>query len=118
MTVSNFTGDGVIDDLIDTNIGFPDSGTSITIVGRVQKVGFAVQPITGSPVSSPGVPGSGTNFWIIQVDYTSGAASVKTSTSGTPTADPNNIVVLSDSIPSTDSPDPMLDGGFTTPDTW
>ncbi|HLG72145.1 MAG TPA: hypothetical protein VFE42_20695 [Chloroflexota bacterium] len=118
ITVSSTTGDGQKVTLIDTDVTLPDSGTSVSVVGSVQTPGQSAVAITGSPVASPGVPGSGTNYWIIQVNTATGAASVKSSTSAMPTADPGNVVVFQQQIAAGASSDPVLDGGDATPDSW
>ena len=43
-----------------------------------------ISPVTFSgTVTSPGVPGSGSNYWITKLNTTTGVLSVKTSTSAT-----------------------------------
>jgi hypothetical protein len=116
-TLGNFTGDGVVDDLIDVDILLPDSGNAVTISGRVQRVGQAAQTVAPTVVNGPGVPGSGTNYWIIQVDWTSGAATAKSSAASMPAPDANNLVVFQQTLPSNASPDLAFDTSQ-TPDTW
>ena len=84
LTIQNRSGDGVHDVFIDSIVQLADAGNSVIVSGTVQQVGGAQVAITGSPVTGPGVPGSGSNFWNIQIDAITGAATVVNST----TADP------------------------------
>lgn len=118
MDVSSTSGDGITAPFIDADVLLPDSGTSIAVGGSVQAVGGVLTAITGSPVTSPGVPASGTNWWIIQVHTTTGVATVKASTTGMPTPDAGNVVVFQQTLPAGANTDPMLQGGTATPDTW
>lgn len=86
MTVSNRSGNGLADTFIDSHVELPDSGTSVGVGGSVQAPGLASATITGSPLTAPAVPGSGSIFWNIQVDANTGAASVQQSTSADPVA--------------------------------
>lgn len=118
-TISNGTGDGVTADLINVSIQLPDSGNSVAIGGRVQKVGQTIQTITGSPITFPAAPGAGIINVVIQVDYTTGIASIKQNTSaGTmPTVDANNLQVFQTVLQTTDSV-LSLDSDNITPDTY
>lgn len=118
MTITDITGDGIGATAIRFSLSLPDSGTSALIDGEVQTVGASVQAITGSPLSIPAAPASGTIFWNVQVDTTSGAATVQQSTSVDPAPiNPNNIVIFRQSlIPG--NTDPATVATDTTPDTW
>ena len=70
------TGDGINTTLVDAVVVLPDSGHSYALSGVVKAPGLAAQAITGSPLTGPNNPGSGTITWQIVVDTTSGAASV------------------------------------------
>ncbi len=108
VTISPVAGDGVGAPAIRANIQLPDSGTTISVQGIYvpPSIGRSPQGIT-SPVSfsgtvnSPGVPGSGTNYWITEVNTTTGTLAVKTSTSSTPTPDAGNVILFSQSVAST-----------------
>lgn len=86
LTVQNRSGDGVHDVSIDSVVQLPDAGSSVIVNGTVQQVGVAPVAITGSPVTAPAVPGSGSTFWNIQVDAITGAATVVTSSVSDPAA--------------------------------
>lgn len=119
MTIGNYTGDGVVADLIDLDLTLPDSGTSIVISGRVQRVGQTIQAMTGSPLSAPVVPGSGYTGWIIQVDYTTGAASMKAASNAIPTPDANNMVVWTDKVNAGDNSSLVFGAAdAASPDDW
>lgn len=117
VTISNYTGDGVNDPIIATAIGLPDSGTSVSILGTVTPTGAAAITITGSPLTAPTPPGSGSIYWIIQVNTTTGVATVKQSTSAVPVADAGNLVVFTQTLVPGAS-DPALVATSVTPDTY
>ncbi|GAC1375204.1 MAG: hypothetical protein NVSMB4_03210 [Acidimicrobiales bacterium] len=117
LTVTNQSGDGFTADLLDVSVQLPDSGTSVPVSGRVAAKGAAGQAITGSPLTMPAAPASGSVFWNVQVDVTSGAATVQQST----TADPapinaNNRVVFRQTLTSTSTDAATTPAS--TPDTW
>ena len=117
LTITNQSGDGVTADLLDVSLQLPDSGTSVTLSGRVVVKGGAGQAITGSPLTMPTAPATGSVFWNVQVDSISGAATVQQST----TADPapissTNRVVFRQTLTPTSN-----DAATTpesTPDSW
>lgn len=87
LTIINRSGDAVHDTFLDTVVVLPDSGGSVSVSGAVQPAGAgALVPITGSPLTAPSVPGSGSTYWNIQVDAITGAASVQQSNSADPAA--------------------------------
>lgn len=117
LTIINQSGDGSTATLLDVQLQLPDSGTSVPVVGRVKTVAGAAQTVTGSPLAIPAAPASGSIFYNVQVDTTTGAATVQQST----TADPapinaNNVVVFRQTLIST-STDPATTAA-STPDTW
>lgn len=117
LTISNYTGDGATAPKLDTYIQLPDSGTTVLVGGSVTAVNLPLATITGSPLTMPVAPGSGSIFWNIQVDQISGAATVQQST----TADPapvngNTLVIFRQTlVPGSIDPATTLSS---TPDTW
>ena len=117
LTVTNQTGDGVLDDLFNVVVTLPDTGTAVQLDGYVQPVGGPSMNITGGPLTIPAAPApaSGSVFYNIQVDSVAGAASVQQST----TADPalvtgtSRVVFRQTLTPSVT--DPAL-GAESTPD--
>lgn len=86
MTVTNAPGDGSFIasiQLPDTNGGNVLIGGSLNPNGvynaNTQEVTF-----TGSPLTAPVAPVSGTTFWLIEVNATTGALDVQSSSSGFP----------------------------------
>lgn len=66
-------------------IGLPDSGTTVTVEGSVNPGGIdglADTAMTGSPLTAPTAPGSGSIFWIIEANTTTGALDVQQNTTG------------------------------------
>lgn len=116
--MSNYTGDGLGNPIIQINIQVPDSGTTVLVAGIVSPIGGPQVTVTGSPLTAPVVPGAGTTYWIIQADLTTGALSTKTSPSAMPTADAGAIMIFGDTIPSTDSGNMALNATDQTPDTY
>jgi hypothetical protein len=117
LTISNWTGDGIVDPNIATAIELPDSGSSILITGTVTATGGTRTSVTGSPLTAPSPPGSGSIFWLIQVHTGTGAATIKQSTVSMPAADATNVVVFQQTlVPS--STDEALVATDVTPDTY
>ena len=118
-TTTNSTGDGITTDLLTTNVQLPDTGTTVLVSGLVQHVGFSQVVITGTSVTFPTTPVSGVVNVIIQVNYTTGAATVKSNTTaGTPpTPDAGNVQIFSTILNTTDS-NLALDTDNVTPDTY
>lgn len=117
LTVLNTTGDGVSATWIDAQIQLPDSGTSVKVTGNVCLPGGTPVNVTGSPVTIPAAPGSGSIFYNIQVDGTTGAATVQQSTSADPAPINGNSVVIFRQTLVPSSTDPATTGE-TTPDSW
>jgi len=116
ITTSSTTGDGVLSDYLDYDIEIPDSGTSVSVSGTVQPAGGVAAPMTGSPVTIPAAPGSGSLYYIVQVNKLTGALSVKQSASLVPAADAGNEAIFTQTLlPS--STDPALTPD-TTPDNY
>ena len=108
VTISPVAGDGIQAPAVRANIQLPDSGTTINVQGIYVRPsigqnpqGTAIPVTFSGAVNSPGVPGSGTNYWIAELNTTTGALAVKTSTSATPSPDAGNITLFSQTIPST-----------------
>jgi hypothetical protein len=122
LTLSAAGGDGVLTPAIRCNISLPDTGTSIVVQGSYQAtlVGSnpqgvqAVVNFSGTE-TSPGVPGSGTNYWIVELNVSTGVLATKTSTSAIPLPDAGNIVVFQQSIASTANAAPSQQGNLTFP---
>lgn len=117
VTASSQTGDGIVADFVDFDLVLPDAGTAVAVSGRVQPVGGASVNVSGSPLTMPTAPASGSTFWNVQVDMLSGLATAQSS----PTADPAPVslsarVVFRQTL-STTSTNPALTPE-STPDTW
>lgn len=118
LTITNFTGDGVGSDAIHCSIEVPDSGTSYVVTGTVTPKGGSAVSMTGSPLTAPSPPGSGSIYWIIQVNTTTGALSIKQNGVGpAPTPDAGNDTIFTQTLP-TGTTDPMLVTSDLTPDTY
>ncbi len=118
MTIANLTGDGIASDKIACAIELPDSGTSYLVAGTVQPVGGTQVTITGSPVTAPTPPGSGYINWIIQVNVTTGALSIKQAANvPAPAPDAGNDVIFTQTL-NAGAVDPALGVSDSTPDTF
>jgi hypothetical protein len=121
MSVREVGGDGVSTDLVDVTMALPNAnGGLLTIEGKVRKVGQTLNIITGSPLSLPRAPLSGSIYYVVQVDYssntaTSGVVSIKQSTSGYPSADASNMIVFQQQLGTADI-NPGADVKILTPD--
>lgn len=116
-TISNFTGDGVTAPRLDTFVQLPDTGATVLISGAVTPIGGPQVPITGSPLTMPTAPGSGSIFWNIQVDTGTGAATVQQSTLADPAPISTTSVVVFRQTLAVGNTDAALDVAA-TPDTW
>lgn len=109
VTVTNQTGDGVLDDLYSVALQLPDTDPgNITLVGQVQAVGQPAVTVTGGPLTVPTTPASGQVFYNVQVDSVTGVATLAQD----PAADPQPLtgtsrVVFRQTL-STTSTDPAL----------
>jgi len=109
VTVTNQTGDGVLDDLYSVALQLPDTDPgNITLVGQVQAVGQPAVTVTGGPLTVPPPPTSGQVFYNVQIDSLTGVATLAQD----PTADPaptspTTRVVFRQTLTST-STDPAL----------
>ncbi len=89
VTISPCAGDGISTPAIRANISLPDTGTTITVQGTYQPPSLgAVPPNCQQPIvsfsgtaTSPGVPGSGSNYMLIDVNTSTGAITTQTGTS-------------------------------------
>ncbi|GAC1373740.1 MAG: hypothetical protein NVSMB4_00640 [Acidimicrobiales bacterium] len=117
LSIQNRSGDGINDYFIDTIVVLPDSGSSVTVGGMVALIGGANVLVTGSPLTAPAVPGSGSTFWNIQIDGTTGAATVQQSPSADPPAiNANNIVIFRQTLTFAVSSAALTADTSTTPD--
>ena len=115
LTVSNTTGDGVTSTLIDLDIELPDAPGTLLIAGSVTPVGQAAVAVTGGPLAIPAAPASGSVFYNVQVNTSTGVASVQQSTTADPAVQANSIVAFRQTLAPT-STDPAL-VPESTPDT-
>lgn len=116
LTIGNLTGDGLTSDLIACSIEIPDSGTSYLVTGSVTPKGGTAQAMTGSPITAPTPPGSGNIYWIIQVNTSTGALSIKQNTTGpAPSPDAGNDTIFTQTLASGVT-DPALVATDVTPD--
>lgn len=61
--------------------------------------GTAVQLATNS-IALPAVPGSGTTYYILQANTTTGVVTLKSSSVAAPAADAGNVVIFTHSVPT------------------
>ena len=100
MTISNNPGDNSFQ----ANIELLDSGTTVYVTGCIwpSSVGgngnSTTTSFTGSPLTSPAVPVSGSIFWIIEVNMATAALLVLQSTVAMPVADPGCEVIFSQTL--------------------
>lgn len=94
LSITNLTGDGINETKIATAVMLPDSGSTVNVEGFVQAVNLPAQSFS-TTVAAPAVPGSGSVFWNIQVDVTSGAVTAQQSTVSDPAPiNGNNVVIF------------------------
>jgi len=117
LTISNSTGDGVLTPMLQASLELPDGGTAVTVGGQIQAPGGTLYSLSGSPVTIPAPPGSGSVLYIIQANATTGVLSVKQDPAVMPAPDAGNLVVFSQTLTSTTG-DPALDSATSTPDNY
>lgn len=110
LTISNYPADNTFM----SSIQLPDSGTSILVTGALNpstpgEVGF-----TGSPVTSPVAPASGSVYWLIEVNTTTGALDMQQSTTGFPANNAGCITIFQQTLMPTNT-DPALVPTSVTP---
>jgi hypothetical protein len=123
LTLSPAAGDGVTAPAWRVNVQLPDTGTTITINGTYQAPTLGQAPpafqtpvaFTTGTISSPGVPGSGTNYWICAMSLTTGALTVTNSTSAIPSPAAGTVVVFQQTLPSGSNAAISLQGGLVFP---
>ena len=118
LTIGTITGDGVTAPIINTNVELPDAGTVVGISGYVQAIGGKPVDVTGTTVTMPAAPGSGSTFWNIQVDTVTGATTVQTSASADPGPVAASTLTIFRQRLDAGQTDPALVTTDSTPDTW
>ena len=102
LTRTEASGDGLTTPYVNYAIALPDTnGGAVQITGQVQQPGQAAQSITGSPLTAPTAPGSGSLYWNVNVDYTTGAASVQQSTSADPPPTATGLILYRETLNAT-----------------
>ncbi len=115
ISIGNVTGSPATDDIA-TYVTLPDTnGGTVHVEGRVQHKGLPAVTVNAD-VTAPAAPGSGSIYWIIEVDYTTGTPQVMQSTVAMPTSDPNNIVIFQQTLAAS-ATDTALVSTDVTPDT-
>jgi hypothetical protein len=116
-------GDGVLTPYIACNVQLPDTATTIPVGGSYQapRIGASTPgvqpyvPFTGSPITPPSVPGSGSIYWNCVLNTSTGALTVTQSTSAYPTPAAGTIILFQQTLPSTAPAGVSLQGGFAFP---
>jgi hypothetical protein len=129
---TNITGNGTVTDYHNVNVSIPDAGTTITVFGQIQRATApplasgqtpatnGLQTLNGT-VTSPGVPGGGSNYTVYAADWTSGALAVHNSTTSLAAArallGATEIEIFNQVLASTASSNLSLTA-VAMPDTW
>lgn len=114
MTVSNFPSDNTWT----ASIELPDSGTAITVTGAINPSGIdglTDTAMTGSPLTAPSPPGSGSIYWLIEVNTSTGALDILQSTSAFPSNSAGCVTIFQQTLTSSTT-DPALNPTDITPD--
>ena len=98
----------VMQPLVQLKVSLPDAYPgNVTFAGKISPVaGNQLQPsmlMTGSPIALPAVPGSGTTWWALQVNLTTGAVTLLTSSTGAPTAAAGNLILMQHQVKASDT---------------
>jgi len=101
---------GVQQPLLNFTLTLPDtySGQNFTFSGIIMPVGptgglSSAIALTGSPIALPSVPASGTTYWLLQANLSTGAVTLLTSSTATPTVSSGCQMLASGAIGHTDT---------------
>lgn len=115
-TIQYLEGDGKADDFFNVAVLLPDTGSSMQVAGTVQIAGGTPFSIPLTTLTAPAPPATGSIYYNVQVDGTTGTPTLQQSTTAPPPAiNANNRIVFSQTITST-STDLALAGNDATPD--
>ncbi len=116
MTIQFLEGTGVLDNMVAIAVTLPDgNGGSLAVEGAVTPAGGSQQKVGPTTLTLPAAPASGSIFLNVQVDVTSGIATLQQSTVSAPAAiNANNVIVYSMTLTPATTVDSQ-DAG-TTPD--
>ena len=116
LTITNTPGDGTFQ----AAIQLPDSGQNILVEGSIWP-GATGDPNTetifsGSPLTAPSPPGSGSIYWIIEVNQTTGALDIQQNTTGFPVTNSAGCITIFQQTLTSSNTDDALDATSVTPD--
>ena len=111
---NTFSGALALQPYLDVDVTLPDAeGGNITFSGILVPLATTVTPqaaqlaapivLTGSPIASPAVPGSGTTYYALQVNLTTGAVTMLTSSTAAPTASAGCLIFFQYQVAHGDS---------------
>ena len=114
LTIAYLEGNGVADNQIAIALTLPDTnGGQLRVEGAVTPAGGTQQIVGPTNLTLPAAPGSGSIYLNVQVDVTSGVATLQQSTVSAPAPiNGNNVIVYSMTLTSTITVD-SLDAGVT-----
>ena len=114
MTITNAPADNKWQ----ASIQLPDSGTTCNVTGCINPSGIdgsTDTAMTGSPLTMPTPPGSGSIYWLIEVNTTTGALDILQSTSAMPTNTGGCITIFQQTLTASTT-DPAENATDVTPD--
>ena len=115
LTISSAAGDNTWL----ASIGLPDSGTAVTLAGSCNPSGLdGSTDVAMSPTSltAPTPPGSGSIYWIIEANLTTGAVDIQQSTVSMPTGSGAGYQTIFQQTLTPATTDPSENGSDVTPD--
>jgi hypothetical protein len=116
LTVSYSEGNGAADNRLAISVSLPDgNGGNAVVAGMVQAAGASAETVGPTTLALPTAPVSGSIYFNIQVDVTSGAATLQQSTSAPPAPINGNNVIVYNQVLTSSTTDPAEDDG-STPD--
>lgn len=98
------------DNLWQCALQLPDSGTTVTVSGCVNPGGIDGQTdttMTPATLTAPTPPGSGSIYWLIEVNTTTGVVDILQSTTGFPANSVGCVTIFQQTLASGQS-DPAL----------
>ena len=83
-----------------STIALPDSGQIVAVTGALNPSMPNETSFTGSPITVPVAPGSGSTYWLIEVNTATGALDMQQSNSSMPTNNAGCITIFQQTLVS------------------
>lgn len=116
LTIQYLEGDGKADDFFNVAVLLPDTGSSMQVAGTVQIAGGTPYSIQLTTLTAPAPPATGSIYYNVQVDGTTGTPTLQQSTTALPAAINVNSRIVFSQVITLASTDLALAGNDSMPD--